>query len=70
LLIPFFQENLPGVTLDLPSTRLAIEDYLSANMTIAATNRGGGLARLRGQAARKFHEKFERLARNTFSYSC
>jgi hypothetical protein len=49
LLIPFFQKNLPGVTLDLPSTRLAIEDCLFCHYDErAATNRGGGLARLRG----------------------
>ena len=69
LLIPFFQENLPGVTLDLPSTRLAIEDYLSATMTTAEERIAVAVWRVFGvQAARKFHDKFETLTRNTFSY--
>jgi hypothetical protein len=69
LLIPFFQKNLPGVTLDLPSTRLAIEDYISANMTNAQLQIAVAAWRVFGvQGARKFHDKFETLTRNIFSY--
>jgi hypothetical protein len=69
LLIPFFQNNLPGVTLDLPSTRLAIEDYISANMTNAQLRTAVAAWRVFGvQGARKFHDKFETLTRNIFSY--